>query len=235
MPGAPAIEAENKLIEVGLEVLAAQPMIDAQGPDLEVGKDPVDPGQHDVSGHLADDMGIMGDASSTGIPGPTIGLGGGTGGEVDGDKAMQAGGRIIGDLAEPDAARAAAAILDLDGSDHQHFALMTASAATGNGMVFAAAGDFSLIDLDEAGKRAATGGEHAAAQFGAEQPRRLVGAESELALQLQRRNAIGMGSHQISGPEPGGQRQLGVMHDGSGGDRGLATAAGALIGPSLGL
>ena len=125
MPGAPAIEAENKLIEVGLEVLAAQPMIDAQGPDLEVGKDPVDPGQHDVSGHLADDMGIMGDASSTGIPGPTIGLGGGTGGEVDGDKAMQAGGRIIGDLAEPDAARAAAAILDLDGSDHQHFALMT--------------------------------------------------------------------------------------------------------------
>ena len=36
MPGAPAIEAENKLIEVGLEVLAAQPVIDAQGPDLEV-------------------------------------------------------------------------------------------------------------------------------------------------------------------------------------------------------
>ena len=157
MPGAPAIEAENKLIEVGLEVLAAQPMIDAQGPDLEVGKDPVDPGQHDVSGHLADDMGIMGDASSTGIPGPTIGLGGGTGGEVDGDKAMQAGGRIIGDLTEPDAARAAAAILALDGSDHQHFALMTASAPTGDKIVFAAAGDFSLIDLDEAGERAAIG------------------------------------------------------------------------------
>ena len=79
MPGAPPIEAENKLIEVGLEVLAAQPVIDAQGPDLEVGKDPVDPGQHDVSGHLADDMGIMGDGGGAGIPGPTIGLGGGTG------------------------------------------------------------------------------------------------------------------------------------------------------------
>ena len=235
MPGAPAIEAENEFIEVGLEVLAAQPMIDAQGPDLEVGKDPVDPGQHDVSGHLTDDMRIMGNAGGPRIPGPTIGLGGGDGHEVDGDKAMQAGGRIIGDLAEPDAARAAAAILDLDGSDHQHFALMTASTGTGDRIVFAAAGDFSLIDLDEAGERAATGGEHAAAQFGAEQPRRLVGAKSELALQLQRRNAIGMGGHQISGPEPGGQRQLGVMHDGSGGDRGLATAAGALIGPGLGL
>ena len=45
---------------------------------------------------------------------------------------------------------------------------------------------------------------------------------------------IGVGSHQIGGPEPGGQRQLGVMHDGSGRDRGLATAAGALKGPSLG-
>src|ERR1700731_4776104 len=43
-----------------------------------------------------------------------------------------------------------------------------------------------------------------------------------------------MGGHQISGPEPGGQRQLGVVHDGSGSDRGLPTAAGALIGPGLG-
>jgi hypothetical protein len=116
---------------------------------------------------------------------------------------MQAGGWIIGDLAEPDAARAAAAILDLDGSDHRHLALMTASTATGDRIVFAAAGDFSLIDLDEAGERAATGGEHAAAQFGAQQPRRLIGAESELTLQLQCRNAIGVGGHQISGPEPG--------------------------------
>ena len=52
MPGAPAVEAEDEFIEVGLEVLAAQPVIDAQGPGLEVGKDSVDPGQHDVSGNL---------------------------------------------------------------------------------------------------------------------------------------------------------------------------------------
>jgi hypothetical protein len=38
MPGVPAVEAENEFIEVGLEVLAAQTVIDAQGPDLEVGK-----------------------------------------------------------------------------------------------------------------------------------------------------------------------------------------------------
>ena len=33
VPGAPAVEAENEFIEVGLEVLAPQPVIDAQGPD----------------------------------------------------------------------------------------------------------------------------------------------------------------------------------------------------------
>ena len=41
MSGAPAVEAEDEFIEIGLEVLAAQPVIDAQGPDLEVGEDPL--------------------------------------------------------------------------------------------------------------------------------------------------------------------------------------------------
>ena len=38
VPGAPSVEAENEFIEVGLEVLAAQPMVDAQGPDLRLEK-----------------------------------------------------------------------------------------------------------------------------------------------------------------------------------------------------
>ena len=37
-------------------MLAAQPVIDAQGPDLEVGEDPMNPREHDVGGHLADDV-----------------------------------------------------------------------------------------------------------------------------------------------------------------------------------
>ena len=65
MPGAPAVKAEDEFIEVGLEVLAAEPV---QGPNLEVGEDPVNPGQHDVGGHLADDMGIVGDAGAPGYP-----------------------------------------------------------------------------------------------------------------------------------------------------------------------
>src|SRR6516164_9313237 len=44
-----------------------------------------------------------------------------------------------------------------------------------------------------------------------------------------------MGSHQVGRPEPSGQRQLGVVHDRAGGHRGLLAAAGALVGPRLGL
>ena len=77
MPGAPAVEAEDEFIEVALEVLAAQPVVDAQGPDLEVGEDAVNPGQDDMGGHPADNVGIVGDAGGAGISGPTIRLGDG--------------------------------------------------------------------------------------------------------------------------------------------------------------
>ena len=33
VPGAPAVQAEDEFIEVGLEVLAALPLVGAQGPD----------------------------------------------------------------------------------------------------------------------------------------------------------------------------------------------------------
>ena len=179
VPGAPAVEAEDEFIEVKREVLAAQPVIDAQGPDLEVGEDPVNPRQDDVGGHLADDVGIVGDAGGAGISGPTIGLGGGPGAEVGGEEGVEAGGRVISDLAEADATGAEAAVLDLDSADDQHFALMAAAATAGDRIVFAAARDFGFIDLDEAGQGAATRREHAAAQLGADQPRRLIGAEGE--------------------------------------------------------
>ena len=89
-------------------------------------------------------------------------------------------------MAQANAAGTEAAVLDLDGADNQHFALMTASAAASGRIISAAAGDFGFIHFDQPGKRTATRSQHAAAQFGADQPGRLVGTESELALQLQR-------------------------------------------------
>src|SRR5260370_20841308 len=117
-------------------------MVDAQGPDLEVGEDPVDPGQDDMSGHLTDDMGLVGEAGGAGISGPTIGLGGSAGGEIGGEEGMKAGGRGIGHLAQADAA--GAAVRDLRRAGDQHFALMAAPATAGGGSVFASASDLGF-------------------------------------------------------------------------------------------
>jgi hypothetical protein len=69
MSSTAAVEAEDELIEVGLKVLAAQAMIDAECPDLEVGENAVRPRQDDVGRHLADDVGIMVQAGSAGVTG----------------------------------------------------------------------------------------------------------------------------------------------------------------------
>src|SRR3984893_11030668 len=129
MAGAAAVEAEDEFVEIGLEMRAAQAVIDAQSPDLEVGEDPVHPGQYDMRRHLADDMGVVADAGSAGIGGPPIGLGGSAGREIVGDERMQAVGRVVGHLGEADAAGSSPAVLNLDGADDQHLALMAASAA----------------------------------------------------------------------------------------------------------
>jgi hypothetical protein len=81
---------------------------------------------------------------------------------------------------------------------------MTAPAAARQGIVLAA----RFRRLDETVQRAAAVGHHAAPRFDAQQPRRFMGAEAELALRLQRRDSVGMGAHQIGGPKPQGQRQL---------------------------
>ena len=111
--GAAPVEAEDELVEVGLEVFATQAVIDAERPALEIGEDTVGPGQHDMSGHAADDMRIVPDAGSTEISRPAVGLGGGAGGEIGLEKGMQTIGRIVGHLLQADATGAGPAVRDL--------------------------------------------------------------------------------------------------------------------------
>ena len=109
-------------------------------------------------------------------------------------------GMVVLDGDQPDAARPAA--LDLDRAGDRHLAPTAAPAAAGERIVVGAAGNRPLVDLDQAGERLAAGRDHGAAQLGAQQPGGLVGAEAELLLQLQRRDAVGMGRHQVGRPEP---------------------------------
>src|SRR3954469_2497261 len=101
--GAASVEAEDELVEVGLEVFSTQAMIDAERPALEISEDAVGPGQHDMGGHAADDMRIVRDAGSTGVSCPAVGLGGGAGGEIGREERMQTVGRIVGHLLQADA------------------------------------------------------------------------------------------------------------------------------------
>jgi hypothetical protein len=50
MSGAASVAAEDELVEIGVEVFAAQAVIDAECPALAIGEDAVGPGQHDRGG-----------------------------------------------------------------------------------------------------------------------------------------------------------------------------------------
>src|SRR5271156_3756314 len=54
MPVKAAVVAEDKFIEVGIDMLATQAVIRAQAPPLQQREDPVNPWQHDMARHLAD-------------------------------------------------------------------------------------------------------------------------------------------------------------------------------------
>src|SRR5436309_8935831 len=53
MPVEAPIVSEDKLVEIRVDVLAAQPMIGAEPPTLHQREDSMNPGQHDMAGHLA--------------------------------------------------------------------------------------------------------------------------------------------------------------------------------------
>ena len=89
--------------------------------------------------------------------------------------------------------------------------------------------DFGLIDFHDALQRLALRIDHRPPQFLRQQPSGLVG-DAELRLDLERRHAVGVGRHQVRGPEPYRQRQLRAVHHGAGRDRSLTTAAEALAG-----
>src|SRR3954469_4754231 len=119
---AAAIEAEGELVEVGLEVLLAQAVIDAQRPPLRVGEDAVDPGQHEVGRRLADHLRIVLDLLKVAVAGPAVAHHRAAVRYVAGDEGAQARGRVVPDHRQPDAPRALAP--DLDRAGDQQLAVV---------------------------------------------------------------------------------------------------------------
>jgi hypothetical protein len=82
----------------------SQAVVDAERPGLQVGEDAMDPGQHDMGGHFADDMGIVGDVGRAWIGCPSVGFDGCALSQVGGDKTVQRGGGEVLDFCEANAA-----------------------------------------------------------------------------------------------------------------------------------
>ena len=70
MEDAAAVEPGRELVEVGLEMVAAETMINAQGPAFEVGEHVAGPRQDDVGGHFAHEMRIVVEQGRAGIGSP---------------------------------------------------------------------------------------------------------------------------------------------------------------------
>src|ERR1700693_6449049 len=62
-----AIVAEDELVEIGIDMFAAQAVIRGKSPPLHQREDPVNPRQHDMPRHLADDTRVMPVVDQSGI------------------------------------------------------------------------------------------------------------------------------------------------------------------------
>src|SRR3954452_22648891 len=230
---APAVEPEHELVEVGLQVLLAQAVVDAQRPPLRVREHPVHPGQHQVGRRVADHLRLVLDVLQPPVARPAVAHHGAAGGDRDGDEGAERHGRAVADHREPDPARPLAFDLDRAG-DEQLAAVRPAGAGR---LALGAKGERGLVDLHQAGERLPLGVDHRPAQLARQQPGRLVAAQPELLPQLPGRDAVGVGRHQPRGQEPGAQRQVAAVQHGAGGDRDLPartprTGASAAPGPA---
>lgn len=77
-------------------MLAAQAVVDTQGPALKIGENAMGSGQDDMGGHGADYVGGVVDAGNAGICRPLVGLGGGARSEIAVEEEVQAAGRTLG-------------------------------------------------------------------------------------------------------------------------------------------
>src|ERR1700730_10530393 len=159
--------------------------------------------------------------------------------DIGQDKGVKRGGEVVGDDLQPDAASlgvqeflvvgpsgrpAGDPIDDFHGAHHGNHAL---PATDTKRRIFLAERNLCLVNFDHASELGAVRVHHGSAQLGGEQPGGLV-VDPELALELQGRQPVGVGAHQVGRPEPHPKRELGLGHQGTSGDRGLPTAATTL-------
>ena len=239
MPVEAAVVAEDELVEIRVDMPAAQAVIRAQAPPLHQREDPVNPWQHDMPRHLADHARVVPVVGQSWIGCVAVGEQRRSALHVGPHEGLDRRGGIVRDHGKADAAgpgievfgpvpprlgRIGVAIDHLDSSDNEDFS----GVAGIEERVACAERDFRLIDLDDPFERLPVRIDHRSPQLLCQQPGGLVG-EAELILQLPRRHPVGMRRHQMRGPKPNRQRELRAMHHGPCRDRGLTTAVETFV------
>ena len=153
----------------------------------------MDPRQHDVRRHLADRDRLVLDIGNVAVGWPVVrhqpGVGG-HGAEHESVDLVLA--EALDDL-QPGASRRAA--VDFDRPCDQHLADPTAARWHDDRVVLGTERNDRLVSLDDATQWLTFRIDHGPAQLGAQHPGGSVRAKAELALQLQRRDAIGVRRH----------------------------------------
>ena len=237
------VVAENKLVEVGVEVLTAKPMIRPEAPALQEREHPMNPLEGNVRRHVADNAGIVAVFGEPEIGGMPVRDQRRARRDVRFDEGVDGVGMIAGNGSEPEASGQGVEVFsaeslgslrlsggpvdDLDGADDDDLTGLERAV----GAVVGTQRHFGLVHFDHALQRVAIGIDHRPPQLLRKQPGCAVG-KPELPLQLLRRHAVGMGGHEVGCPEPYRQRQLGPVHHRPGRHRGLPAAGDTLTGIS---
>src|SRR5690242_3462322 len=99
------IVSEDKLVEISVDVLAAQPMICAEPPTLHQCEDSMNPGQDHMAGHLADRPRVVSVIGEPGIRSVPVGEQRRPGLYVGPHKRLDRSGGVVRDGGETDATR----------------------------------------------------------------------------------------------------------------------------------
>jgi len=234
--GLPAVEAEDELVEVVLQVLGPDgAMVGAEQPALGEAEDEVDgrQAQRGVAPRLpeVDRLVRIPLGVEAAVAGPTVGGDGERLGGVGGDEAFEARGGGVRERREAQPAERAfppLAGLRLDGTRDHCLASRATPGFTGSG-----AADQGFVDLHPLLQRLAIRPDHRPTDLVQPAPGSAVAAETHLPLQLHRRDAAFAGGDQVDGQEPFGEPGLGLLEHGTGEDRVLPAASAALLDQAL--
>lgn len=226
----PTIVSEDELVEVDLELSAADAVMGANQPLLQVTNRSV--------GQRNDRFGALAQVGSQGLNAgdmlqanlvqarerfEPIGVNGRTWSHVLDEKTSDGVGFEVGDDSHPKTPRRFPPFLD--GDYYKRCPTPLELAASSNTSLGSA--HPGVVNFNFAAKRLASQVDRRPPKLMEHHPGGFVSPNAKLVLEEQGRHTAFVGRHQVGSPEPQGQRRLRIVQDGARGQRDLVTAGGA--------